>query len=191
MNTAVEQEPSSDDAARTAEAAQTPALPVAEPPPEAVAGLVREYVDEMRRDLGVPIAVPAPPAGVRRINRFLVLGAVALGAAVAGALVAVARTPPPSRAPAALAATPEGAACLARQERVLDALAAWTAAHGSAPASLDALRPRYLEDPPVDPASGRPFVYSRDGGGVHLVCPDHPVAPPAIAPAAGGSGPPA
>lgn len=191
MDAAVEQERSSDDPARMAEGAQPPASAPAEPPPEAVAGLVGEYVEEMRRNLGVPIAVPPPPAGVRRINRFLVLGAVGLGAAVAGALLAVARTPPPSQAPAALAATPEGAACLARQERVLDALAAWTAAHGSPPATLDALRPRYLEDPPVDPASGRPFLYSRDAGGLHLVCPDHPVATPAMAPAGGGSGPPA
>ncbi len=58
----------------------------------------------------------------------------------------------------------EGHAALQAQfAQVALALAAYRADHGRYPEKLDALRPKYLNDFPLDPFSGKPFRFRCDG----------------------------
>ena len=50
-----------------------------------------------------------------------------------------------------------------RVTRSLLALEAWKLEHGDLPQSLEALRGKYLERPPVDPFGGEPFHYYPKG----------------------------
>jgi hypothetical protein len=105
------------------------------------------------------------------------LAATLLLAGVVAAVVLVWNTGLPVWSLEAVAAAPGGAACVARQEKVMAALAAYSSDHGGPPPSLDSLRPQYLLEAPADPTSGRAFLYARDGPSVLLTCPDHPLAP--------------
>ena len=153
--------------------------------------LVNQYLHELRHDLNAPLTLPAPPPAVRRVYGGLALAATVLVAGVVAALVMLWNTGLPVWSREQIAAAPGGAACVERQEEVTDALAAYAGEHAGPAPSLDALRPHYLLRAPVDPTTGRAFLYRRDGASVVLTCPDHPLAPHAdmsdmAPPAAGG-----
>lgn len=162
-----------DDAA----AAPTAEDEAAAPGTSAVKGLVDQYLAELRDHLRTPIAPLPPPPGLRRVYGGLAAGAAGLVAAVVVVLVVIWNTGLPVWSREAVTAAPGGAACVARQEEVMAALAAYAGAHGGPPPSLDSLRPQYLLDAPADPTTGTPFRYVRDGAGVLLTCPDHPLGP--------------
>jgi hypothetical protein len=71
--------------------------------------------------------------------------------------------------------------CNARLAQLLNAIAAYTAAHGDPPADLSALQPEYVAFEPVDPVSNQPYRYQTLGQSVSLSCPPVPSPPPAVA----------
>ena len=146
-------------------------------PPEAVQGLVDQYLAELRDHLRAPIEALPPPPGVRRVYGGLAVAALGLVVGVVVVVVVIWNTGLPVWSREGVAAAPGGAACVARQEEVMAALAAYAGEHGGPPPALDSLRPQYLADAPADPTSGTPFRYTRDGAGVLLTCPDHPLGP--------------
>ena len=68
---------------------------------------------------------------------------------------------------------------------IMDAITAYTAAHGGPPPSLAVLNPEYLSFAPIDPASNQPYDYQVVGESVTLSCPSVEQKP-GSAPAAGG-----
>ena len=54
---------------------------------------------------------------------------------------------------------------------VARAVADYTEAKGSPPSSLAELRPEFMTVDPIDPMSGKPFIYRRDGDLVSVACP--------------------
>jgi hypothetical protein len=63
--------------------------------------------------------------------------------------------------------------CGERQTAVMRAIGRYTRDHSRPPENLEALRPGYLTEPPVDPASGLPYRYSARGDLIGLSCPNH------------------
>lgn len=159
-----------------ADAASAEATPT-EPASEAVQGLVNQYLAELRTDLQTPITLPPPPPAVRRVYGGLAISAALMVAAAAAVAVVIWNTGLPVSSLEGVSAAPGGAACVARQEEVMAALAAYAVDHGAPPPTLDSLRPQYLLDPPADPTTGTPFRYLHDGASALLTCPDHPLAP--------------
>jgi hypothetical protein len=55
--------------------------------------------------------------------------------------------------------------------RLIDAVAAYTEQRGAPPDTLAQLTPGFLSEPAVDPVTGKPYEYTRNGEAVTLVCP--------------------
>jgi hypothetical protein len=141
---------------------------------EGAGQLIEQYVRELRAEIAA--GVQPPPEGARA-RRFI--WALGLGS-VAGALLVFAVLWQHTRA---LSAAVQGTAryeqsiCMARQMRVMQAIADYTRDHHDVPPDLASLGPPYLQVPAADPTSGLPFTYGRESGVAWLTCREHPLAP--------------
>jgi hypothetical protein len=79
-------------------------------------------------------------------------------------------------------AAQEADLCAQRREKVIRAIIQYAHDHKKAPSDLSVLRPAYLTVPAVDPQSGVPHQYRREGTAVSLSCPQH------LVPAKGADG---
>jgi len=137
--------------------------------------LLRQYVDEAREQLDI-IANPLPDTRGQRWAAW-VLGAVAVLVLAAIGAVALTRTDSVAEFAARAQALHEQNVCVRRQETVMRAIAQYTQDHREPPKDLSVLRPPYLDVPPVDPVSGVPYQYARQGNAVRLSCAQHPLRP--------------
>jgi hypothetical protein len=120
--------------------------------------------------------IPIPPApNPRHAYRSLAIAGVLLVAALCA-------TPMLLLPAAETTAFQESVVCAQRQEAIMDAIAWYTRKHNEAPSSLSVLGRPYLKVPPVDPTSGQPYQYVRQGNAVWLSCPKHPLPPHAPQP---------
>ncbi len=98
--------------------------------------------------------------------------ALFLGVVQAGVLMGVGESveapPPPPDLLAELAADD----CMGRMDHILDAIDDYKHEHGKPPMKLAVLRPEYLDQAPLDPASGSPYSYTQNGEWVSLNCPN-------------------
>lgn len=134
--------------------------------------LARRLVEELRQDIGKPVEkVP-----YTRSARYLYWSAGIFVALVLGGLeIAVLLEPGPSAglhtsADTIMSFTND--ACAQRQQAIARAIADYRRDHGEAPKDLSALGPMYHVPPAIDPLSGRPYRYVREGKGASIVCPN-------------------
>ncbi len=139
--------------------------------------LMQQCVEETRgylNDLGGPL----PTLGNQRHVYWMVGAAVLLILAGGGyGVVELSRSDAVARSAARAVALQEQETCARRQQVVMQAIAQYTQDHQQPPADLSVLRPPLLKVPPVDPASGVPFQYAREGNSVRLSCAKHPLPP--------------
>lgn len=134
-----------------------------------------------------PVEVEESPQTRSSRQLYWLIGglcALTIGAAEIGILLhggADAPAPPPE-----VVALIEQDPCTARMVEIMDAVAAYTAAHGAPPAALADLHPSHLPFVPVDPVSRREYSYEVIGESVSLSCP--PADAPVPIAAAGASG---
>ncbi len=98
--------------------------------------------------------------------------ALFIGIVQAGVLMGVGESVGAPAPPPALLAEIAADDCVARMDSILDAIDDYKHEHGHPPMNLAALRPEYLDQAPVDPASGSPYRYAHNGEGVSLNCPN-------------------
>lgn len=128
------------------------------------------------------LVVDAAPETRTLVEFYAVIAAVGLLAVAALALFMVLYTPPPAPLiPAEMTADLQNDPCNARLAEILNAVAAYTAAHGEPPAALAALQPDYVAFEPVDPVTNQPYRYQTLGQSVSLACPPAPPPAPAVA----------
>jgi len=131
-----------------------------------VQGLLLEYVHEFRQQQ-VLVTGEAPRRTSRRV--YWALGGLSL---ILVATLGVVLLQPESEAERA-ARLHDAKVCGERQTVVMRAIGRYRRDHGRPPENLDVLRPGYLAEPPVDPASGLPYRYSVRGDLIGLSCPNH------------------
>ena len=136
---------------------------------ERVQGLLLDYVDEFRQQQ-VLVTGEAPRRTSRRV--YWALGSLSLILVTALAVVLLQPESEVERA----ARLHDAKLCAARQTAVMRAIGRYTRDHGRRPENLEVLRPGYLSEPPVDPASGLPYRYSARGDVIGLSCPNHLLA---------------
>ena len=133
---------------------------------ERVQGLLHEYVDEFRQHQ-VLVTGEAPRRASRRV--YWAVGSLSLILVI---VLAVVLLQPESEAERA-ARLHDAKVCGERQTAVMRAIGRYTRDHNRPPANLEVLRPAYLAEPPVDPASGVPYRYFARGDVIGLSCPNH------------------
>ncbi len=139
--------------------------------------LMQQCVEETRGyldDLGQPL----PTLGSQR-RVYWMVGAVVLLILAGGGfgVVELTQSDAVARSAARAVALQEQETCARRQQVVMQAIAQYTQDHQQPPADLSMLRPPLLKVPPVDPASGVPYQYAREGNSVRLSCAKHPLPP--------------
>ncbi len=144
----------------------------AEPLQDDSQSLARQLVEQLRHDIGKPVEKVPRTRSVRYVYWSLgMFVALVLG----GLEVAVLLEPGPSVALHPSVDTVmsfKSDACAQRQQAIVRAITDYTRDHGEAPKDLGALGPTYLAPPPVDPLSGQPYRYLRQGGGAAIACPN-------------------
>jgi hypothetical protein len=143
-----------------------------------VQAVVDELAEQIREELAKPIkgVVAAPRLGVG----YWLAGVVGAALCVAAAI----GLPLRAERPSASALAPEKVtlyatdACTQRQAAIVAAIGAYTHDHGAAPDDLSDLG-SYLTEPPVDPESGAPYLFSHDGDTISLRCPNPELHAPA------------
>ena len=129
-----------------------------------------------------PLVVDEAPETRSLAQLYIVIAALGTLAVAAAALFMVVHTPAPEPLiPPEMTAELQNDPCNARLAQLLNAIAAYTAAHGDPPAELSALQPEYVAFEPVDPVSNQPYRYQTLGQSVALSCPPVPSPPPAVA----------
>lgn len=134
-----------------------------------VQGLLLEYVHEFRQQQ-VLVTGEAPRRASRRV--YWAVGSLSV---ILVAALAVVLLQPESEAERS-ARLHNAKLCGERQTVVMRAIGRYTRDHSRPPENLEALRPGYLAEPPVDPASGLPYRYSARGDVIGLSCPNHLLA---------------
>lgn len=139
-----------------------------------------EFAGAIKEDPGVPVDVVAATGSHRGLH-WALAGLVALVVAglEVGIIYYLGEDTVAAEPSAAVKAVYDADPCAQRMALVTAALAAYIEKTGEAPLSLWQMRPGYLAVPPVDPLSGKPYEYIRDGSGAAVSCPDpdhHPVA---------------
>jgi len=94
----------------------------------------------------------------------LVLAALEVGVLMLG-------DDPDSSPPPSVIAGLQDNACLQRMGVVMMAIARYAHDKGAPPQQLSDLGPDYLNVPPIDPLTGRPYEYRVTGDSVSLTCP--------------------
>jgi hypothetical protein len=134
--------------------------------------LARQLVEQLRHDIGKPVEKVPRTRSVRYVYWSMgIFVALVLG----GLEIAVLLEPGPSVALHPSVDTVmsfESDACAQRQQAIVRAIRDYTRDHGEAPKDLGALGPTYLAAAPVDPLSGEPYRYQRQGGGAAIACPN-------------------
>jgi hypothetical protein len=132
-----------------------------------------------------PLVIDAAPETRTLGQLYIVIAALgALAVAVISIIMATHTPPPEPLIPAEMTAQLESDPCNARLVQILNAIAAYTAAHGDPPAALSALQPDYVSFEPIDPVTNQPYRYQTLGQSVSLACPP---AAPAPAPVVAGA----
>ena len=145
-----------------------------------VHSLLLQYADETREQLEA-IANPVPDTRhLRRVYWALGVVAVLVLAGVWVGVMALMRGDSAAQYAARALALHEQELCTHRQEAVMRAIAQYIQDHQEAPEDLSVLRPPYLTVAPVDPVSGVPYQYRRNGNAVWLSCSQHPL--PSVVP---------
>ncbi len=139
--------------------------------------LALQFVEEMREER-VNVLSETVSLATRGPLYWILGGVFFCIAAVATPLYMVhsSRAPAlPPRPRAEIVAPAQSNPCIERMQIVARAVADYTEAKGSPPSSLAELRPDFMTVEPIDPMSGKPFIYRRDGNLVSVACP--PAAP--------------
>ena len=139
------------------------------PLPDRVQGLLLEYVHEFRQQQ-ILVTGEAPWRTSRRV--YWALAGVSL---ILVAALGVVLLQPESEAERT-ARLHDARVCAERQTAVMRAIGRYTRDHNRPPPNLEVLRPGYLAEPPVDPASGVPYRYVARGDIIGLSCPNHLLA---------------
>ena len=139
--------------------------------------LMQQCVNETRGYLD-DLTEPLPTLGDQR-HVYWMVGVVVLLILAGGGygVVELTRIDPAAQYAARALALREQQLCARRQQEVMQAIAQYTQAHQQPPADLSMLRPPLLNVPPVDPVSGVPYQYAREGNAVRLSCPKHLLPP--------------
>jgi len=136
--------------------------------------LVRQYVEELKREIVAGVEPQPAPVAARRT-----IWAIGIGTVMTALVIFVLLW----HQTVALSAAGQGAAaqaramCWVRQMEVMDAITAYTGAHREPPPDLTTLHPKYLHNAAQDPVSGQRFRYAREGNAVWLACAEHPMTP--------------
>ncbi len=137
-----------------------------------------EYIEQAREAFHPPVEEVRPPLDVRVY--YWVIGALCvliLGALEEGVILNRDGTtglpqPPP------ITAAYESDPCTQRQNLIVRAITDYIHQHGQPPSNLALLGPPQLTVAAVEPYSGHPYVYTLQGNGFLLSCPDpdqHPL----------------
>ncbi len=142
-----------------------------------VHSLLRQYVQETKQQFEFAEQPAISTGTIRRFYLALaIIALLAVGGIGIGVCALLEGDSPAQSAARALELT-ERQLCLHRQETVMRAIAQYVTDYKQAPKDLSELRSPYLTVPPVDPISGIPYRYMRDGNSVSLVCAKHPFLP--------------
>ncbi|MFI5397474.1 MAG: hypothetical protein ACHQ9S_18195 [Candidatus Binatia bacterium] len=131
-----------------------------------------DLAEQIRKDFAPP-AEQIPPTQVRRylyqvaaLTICLIVMVLELG------LLLWPRSDVVREAPVETIAIYQANPCAQQMNRILGAIDAYRRVKRHLPASLSELVPAYLAVAPLDPASGKPYLYARMGDAVSLTCPN-------------------
>lgn len=129
-----------------------------------------------------PLVVDEAPETRTLRQLYVAIAAVGALAIAAFSIFIMTYTPPAEPLiPPEMTAELQNDPCNARLAQILNAIAAYTAAHGEPPTELSALQPDYVSFEPVDPVTHQPYRYQTLGQSVSLACPPVPSPAPAVA----------
>ncbi len=125
-----------------------------------------------REDQRASIEVVPPLRSGRPLMWVFGLVAICAITGLAATMMIHADGPPVAATPVNLLPVSASEPCTARMQEIMRAIAQFTRDHhGRPPETLSALGSPYLTVPPVDPVSGEPYLYTKQGSWVSVACP--------------------